>query len=450
MRILASSITLALLPSLLGAQAIPDTEYVTRRDRLMETLPDGIVLLHARSAAKEMEQPSFVQDPSFFYLTGLPNLPGAVLALDGPRRESHLFVPPPPLSFGQPVHGLIPPATEASARQHGFTTVRSWDELAGYVRARLDDGVNPLYLDGSRRSEATGNPPGFRPVAGATTLWHAAVADAFPDATIESARPAITAMRWVKSAAEVAVLRRNADATAAALLAGMRAVRPGITQRESEAAVIQGCIDAGGEGPSFWPWTMSGPNAHVGQLVRAFYDYAHLNRTMEAGELVRMDVGCAGGYYGGDVGRTIPTSGVFDPDQREVWNLLIAGYRAGMDAMRAGVTRTQVQRASTAGIRALQPGLETTAGLEAAAFLLSGRGREIWSIHGVGVESGEEALNTLEAGSVIAFEPMLQIGAHAYYLEDMILVTATGHEVLSAGLPYTAEEIEGAMRSLGR
>ncbi len=73
------------------------------------------------------------------------------------------------------------------------------------------------------------------------------------------------------------------------------------------------------------------------------------------------------------------------------------------------------------------------------------RGMGVWSIHGVGVDSGETPLQTLRAGSVIAFEPMFSVGADAFYLEDMILVTATGHEVLSVGLPYTAEEIEAMM-----
>jgi Xaa-Pro aminopeptidase len=107
--------------------------------------------------------------------------------------------------------------------------------------------------------------------------------------------------------------------------------------------------------------------------------------------------------------------------------------------------RRRILRRRRGQIRGLQPDLETAAGREAAAFLLSEGGSGIWGIHGVGVESGEEALDPLEAGSVLAFEPMLQIGAHAYYLEDMILVTADGHEVLSAGLPYTATEIEDAM-----
>jgi hypothetical protein len=63
-----------------------------------------------------------------------------------------------------------------------------------------------------------------------------------------------------------------------------------------------------------------------------------------------------------------------------------------------------------------------------------------------GLDGGETGTDTLEAGSVIAFEPMFSVGADAYYMEDMILVTASGHEVLTRGLPYTADEIEAVMR----
>jgi Xaa-Pro aminopeptidase len=441
---------LALLNVPLGAQGIPEAEYRERRARLMDTVSDGIVLLHAKSGAKDEDQPTFRQDATFFYFTGLANHPDAVLAMDGPKREAHLFVAPPPLSFGRPAEGLVLPTTRYAAEEHGLTSVQSWDGLADYIGDRMSDGVGTLYVDTPRRPESTGNPPGFRPVAGANTLWQAAVAEAFPSANIESARPAITAMRWVKSEAESDVLRRNARMTAAALLAGMRTVRPGIAQRDSEAAVVSGCLAAGAEGPSFWPWTMSGPNAHVGLLVRAFYDYEALDRTMQAGELVRMDVGCADGHYGGDVGRTIPVSGFFGAGQRETWNLLIEGYKAGMGAMRAGITRTEVGAAAAARIEELAPDLKTSMGREAGEFLLSERGRGIWSVHGVGVESGEEALPTLEAGSVLAFEPMFAVGADAFYLEDMILITEDGHEVLSAGLPYTAEEIENVMDGTGR
>jgi Xaa-Pro aminopeptidase len=63
----------------------------------------------------------------------------------------------------------------------------------------------------------------------------------------------------------------------------------------------------------------------------------------------------------------------------------------------------------------------------------------------VGLDGGETGTDILENGSVIAFEPMFSVEEDAYYLEDMILITETGHEVLSKGLPYTAEEIEAVM-----
>ena len=128
------------------------------------------------------------------------------------------------------------------------------------------------------------------------------------------------------------MLRDVAKASPSALLAGMRA---------SELAIVSGCIAAGAEGPSFWPWTMSGPNAHAGNLVRSFYDYHHLDRQMKAGELVRMDIGCDLGHYEGDVGRTVPVSGAFSTEQAEAWDLLISAYRAGLAVMKAGVTPTR-------------------------------------------------------------------------------------------------------------
>ena len=83
-------------------------------------------------------------------------------------------------------------------------------------------------------------------------------------------------------------------------------------------------------------------------------------------------------------------------------------------------------------------------GRHAAEAILSG-GDGVWHIHGVGIESGEDALPVLEVGAVVAYEPGFAVGPDAYYLEDMIVVTPEGAEVLSDGLPYTAEEVEAAM-----
>lgn len=449
MRFFAFWIALAIAGPLVGirpltAQEIGADEYAARRDRILDELSDGILLLHARSAPKEMEQWGFIQDPSFLYFTGLAEVPGAILALDGPGREARLFVPPPPASFGLPVGGLIPATGAASARRLGLDAVEPWDGFVEWVRTRLSEGVTKLYVDEPRRPEATGAPPGLAPVSGPLGLWRGALEARFPETEFASARPAIRDLRWVKSTAEVAVLTRNARSTAAALLAVARQLRPGLTQRAAEATVIAACIESGAEGPSFWPWVMSGPNTQMGRLVSAFFRYEHLDREMEDGELVRVDLGCGGGLYGGDVGRTLPVSGRFSPGQREAWNLLIGAYRAGMAAMSPGVPLDDVRAASSAAVEAAQAGLATAIGREAAATILA-EGSAVWHIHGVGIESGEDPGAVLEAGSVLAFEPMVAVGADVFYLEDMILITSTGHRVLSEGLPYTAEEIEAAM-----
>jgi len=432
-------------PIQIAAQRIPSGEYVERRRVLMERLPDGITLLHAEPRDKPESQPSFIQNASFSYLTGLGGVPNAILAIDAPRREARLFVPPKPNAFGFPVDGVVPEASSAATL--GLTQIVAWDSLIPYVRGRIGEGVKKLYVDEARRPGSTGVPQGMRPVAGDPVLWAQSLAAAFPDAEIASAVATLRELRFIKSRAEVDVLRDNARSTAVAVRAAMRAVTPGVRQRRVEMRAAQACIDAGTVGPSFWPWTMSGPNAHIPMLVRSVYSYDQLDRTMKSGETVRIDLGCTNHGYGGDVGRTVPVSGKFTAGQREIWNLLIDAYRVGIKTMKPGVTIDQVMAASRSEIERQAASLRTLEGKEAARSLLATDGMSGWSIHSVGVESGEAALPTLVEGAVIAFEPIFSVGADAYYLEDMIHITAVGAEILSAGLPYTAQEIEVAMRS---
>ncbi|MGH9389963.1 MAG: M24 family metallopeptidase, partial [Vicinamibacteria bacterium] len=311
--------------------------------------------------------------------------------------------------------------------------------------SRLSEGVRKLYLDEARNAEFSGNPEPMLPVSGDKLLWRRSVEAAFPGVEIASAEAKIRSMRWAKSKAEVEALREVARTSAAALLAGIRAVAVGKSQRLSEAAVVSACFESGAIAPSFWPWTMSGPNAHLGNVVRSFFDYEHLNREMKNGELVRMDVGCALRHYEGDVGRTVPVSGRFNADQRETLDLLVRAYRAGLGAMKGGVTLETVMERSRSEVERAQGTLVTEYARRAAARLIAAPLRETWHIHGVGLDGGETGTDTLDVGSVVAFEPMFSVDEEAYYMEDMILVTETGHEVLTKGLPGTAAEIEAVM-----
>jgi Xaa-Pro aminopeptidase len=427
-----------------AAPPVPLEEYRERRRRMLETLPDGLLLLHARSVEKTMEQWGFVQDPTFLYFTGLAESPGTILVLDGPAGEAHLFLAPAPRSFGMTVEGATPPPGDETAAALGVDWARPWSDFVPWVRRRMSEGVRTLYVDQSRQAEVTGVPDGMTPVSGDRTLWAASLRQAFPGARVESAKLPIMEQRAVKSEAEVRLLERNARTTAASLLAVAARLGPGVRQRETEAAMIEACLSAGGQGPSFWPWTMSGPNAHVSQLPGAFFRYTQGDRVARAGEVVRVDIGCAGGLYGADVGRTLPVSGHFTEGQAESWDLLIEGYRAGLAAMGDGVPVSTVRAASVEAVRARRNGLSTDTGRAAAEAILEG-GDGTWHIHGVGIDSGEDLPGVLRAGMVVAYEPGFSVGADAYYLEDMILVTADGHRVLSAGLPYTAAEIAAVM-----
>ncbi len=424
---------------------VPVSEHAERRERLMASFPDGIFLLHARSTSSSLGEPSFKQDANFLYFTGLPNQPAAILALDGPRKETRLFVPEAPVLFGTRVDGASLAPGADSARAHGLSRVEPWESFLPYIRKRLSEGVPKLYTDEARSAEFPGNPSTMRPVAGDKLLWRLSLEESLPGVEIASAESAIRGMRWAKSPSEVKVLREVARTSAAALMAGIRAVGVGKSQRTSEAAVVSACFEAGAVAPSFWPWTMSGRNAHLGNVVRSFFDYEHLNRELKEGELVRMDVGCALGHYEGDVGRTVPASGKFNADQRETLDLLVRAYRAGLAAMKGGVPLESVMERARSEVERARPSLASEYARRAAAHLIAAPLRATWHIHGVGLDGGETGTDTLEEGSVIAFEPMFSVDEDAYYMEDMILVTATGHEVLTRGLPYTAGEIEAVM-----
>lgn len=430
---------------IVSPMSISDREYAERRSRLMSALPEGIVLLHARPSPKSESEWGFVQDPGFFYFTGLGDLTGAILALDGPGSRSHLFLPPAPESFGFPVPGLVPPAGPETAAQVGVDEANPWGQFEEWVEGRLSDGATVLYVDEPRRPEATGVPPGFAATAGHLALWADALRARFPQASIRSAKEAIHAMRWRKSEQEGDLLAANARLTAEALAAVARAVEPGMRQRAAESVVVDACIAGGGQGPSFWPWIMSGPNARLDNLVQAFFRYEQLDRVMEEGEVIRVDIGCAANGYGADVGRTLPVSGAFTDAQAEAWDLLVAGYEAGLAAMAGGVPVSAVREASVAAIRERVPTLRSDQARLAAGAILEG-GEGIWHIHGVGVESGENAASVLQSGAVVAYEPMVTAGPDAFYLEDMILITDEGARVLSSGLPRSAAGIEALMR----
>ena len=426
-----------------AAQELPTAEFGQRRAAAIAKVPDGLLLVPARAFRFHSEQDywaGFQQAPDFFYFTGLASAAGAVLVLDGAAREAWLFAPTRLPSLAGRLQRLRVEPGEASAAALGVKTVAPRSELAGFLMRRLAErpglilyttqpvGGDALTLD------AALDEPG--------EAWGHALAALWPAAQRRSASNLLVELRAIKSPAEIAALRRVGQSSVAALRAGLRALRAGRSQREAEAAVVAGCLNTGAEGPSFWPWVMAGANSAFPAPLESLADYRHLNRVMKAGEVARVDVGCDVDHYKGDIGRTAPVGGTFDAGQRETWELLVAAYRAGLTVLRDGIKPATVFAASLAEVKRRQPGLQTPLGRKASALLLQPDGLSFWQIHGVGLESAERPPEVLRTGMVVAFEPMLAVEGQGFYLEDMILVTTTGYEILTPGLPYTAMEVE--------
>ncbi len=447
----ATVLLVAIAPSVAAQSEASTLALAARRLQVLAAYPDAIVLVRSRADEMTINSSGIRQAATFAYYTGLPNALGAVLAFDGRRKEMWLFVPDPgalPGGFAKAFrapYGYVAIGSE-TARRTGIDHVVSWRELDGYLARRLAEDT-ALVLRGPFGTIAPGEalPPSIAAGQNEAAMWQHALRARFPRARFAGA-PLATTPRFVKDPGEIAILRRVAESSATALRAGIASLSPGRRQREAEVDVLAACVRSGADGVSFWPWVMTGPNSPLMQSVQSLGDANFLDRRMRAGELARVDVGCAREGYEGDVGRTAPVSGTFDAGQREAWDLMIAGYRAGLATIRPGRAVAEVLAAFRGEIERRQASLRTPFGRRTAEVALSPDGLREVQLHGVGIESAEALPDTLRAGHVLAFEPMLTVDGVGLYLEDMILVTETGAEVLTKGLPYTATEIERAVR----
>ena len=275
------------------------TNFAERRQRAAAAFHDGIVLLHA-SSRLDLLGDGFHQDPHFYYFTGLENTVGAVLAIEGKSGESWLFLPSDP-PYGKA--GLKPEVRPGSedAKRLGVEHVVDWSDLNDFLSSRSSQGAVLYFAAGwdefgqlpqsLLNSKAPGAP-----------LWLQIVLQKWPAFEAKDATRRIEALMEVQDADEIGALRKAAKTTVSALMAGMQAIRPNVSQRSVEEVVASACWNQGAHGVDFWPWAMAGENAVFPHPFFSGARYDHLNRTMLAGELVRLDVGCEWEHYQGRPG----------------------------------------------------------------------------------------------------------------------------------------------------
>ncbi|MBV8867178.1 MAG: M24 family peptidase [Acidobacteriaceae bacterium] len=303
--------TLLLALSLAYANAADQREVEDRRQRAASAFSDGVLLVHARSAQIE-ETDGFRQDPAFYYLTGLENTPGAILAIDGRSREAWLFLPTRALYWK-----IVPPEgrlDSAAVQRAGIQHVVDWSELESFLDASSGTRCPLYYVGQNAMSELPENLTGQPALAAGDgyesqmPAWVAIIGKRWPSFVFKDARERMYALMDAPSESELVSLRAATKATVGSVIAGIQAVRPGASQRSAEWAMANVCGQSGAR-HSFWPWAMSGPNAVRPMFNASPGRYDHLDRVMNSGELVRIDDGCEVDHYGADLGRTVPALG---------------------------------------------------------------------------------------------------------------------------------------------
>jgi Xaa-Pro aminopeptidase len=413
-----------------------------RRKRAAGVFQDGILIVHAASRLS-ISADGFRQDPYFYYLTGLDNTLGALLAIHGKSGESSLFLSSDPPFQKAGLQPEVLPGVDA-ARRLGIDHVVDWSELDGFLSRKAGLASRIYYAD-----DAFGYPelPAnlLSTKAPKAPLWLQEILHKYPSFEVKEVGNDLNALMFVQDAAEMVAIRSAAKTTVTALLAGMHAVRSRVPQRIVESVVEKACWTGGAHGISFWPWAMAGENAVFPRPFTSLAVYDHLNTEMRAGDLVRLDVGCEWQHYQGDLGRTVPVSGHYSDDQRETWNIFVAAYRAGVAALRAGITVDQVYEAWRVELLRHRTAVKSVLAQHAIDSWSKRENVPFWQIHATNLVAAFPPA-ALPAGMTVNFEPIAAVDGQGFFLEDMYLITKDSAELLTSGVPYSAEEIETGMR----
>jgi Xaa-Pro aminopeptidase len=264
------------------------------------------------------------------------------------------------------------------------------------------------------------------------------IRDLAPQASLADMREIIARLRAVKSPGEIALIRKAVDASVEAHLAAMKTVKPGVWEYQTAALMKYEFERRGCEWPSYPAIVGSG-------IFSTVLHYDQDSNQMKDGDLVVMDV--AGSYsgYASDITRTLPVNGRFTPRQREIYEIVLGAQNAALAAAKPGVC---IGRRGARGLNEIAYDYLNTHGKD-----LHGQPLGPYFIHGVShpiglnVHDPVDYDRQLEPGMVITLEPGIYLPEEkiGVRIEDDILITTDGNELLTRRLPRESGEIEKLM-----
>jgi Xaa-Pro aminopeptidase len=431
--------------------SVPMAEYRQRRVRLAAELHGGSALIVAAHEPL-MEYQDFRQDEDFFYLTGSNEPGGALLVIGGgPATTTRLGTVVPAhkyreilfLPMRNPVRekytGVkIDAATPGAREVLGVDEVMPLAALPGFF-------AEFLGADMQRAKEVwTQQDKG---VATAALGFTATVLGTDDMPPTHDVRALTQKLRMVKSPAEIALIQKATDASVAAQLAGMRAIKPGVRERTIAAIEVATMLTQGCERASYPPIVGSGINSTT-------LHYSTNSKTMAQGDVVVIDAAGEYSMYASDLTRTMPVDGHFTTRQKEIYNIVLGAQRAARDAFIAGK--------STMGSIDHRADPEVTLDKVAYDYInthgrdLHGRPLGKYFLHTLGHSVGIDVHDPYDydkpfvIGSVFTIEPGVYIPEEkiGVRIEDTFYVDTSGKLIdFAEKLPHTVEEVEAAMQA---
>jgi Xaa-Pro aminopeptidase len=415
-------------------------EFVRRRAALMDQIKDGAIVLFGDASVPPGTH--FRQDNDFFYFTGNEDLGGVLVMVPFMRAGAYLFLPQRSareIQYDGP--GLLEDA--AAKAKAGFADVLAVGDLDEFLARLSGRGAGKLYVRLSPRDSLDDARSETALMDGRRSRSHyndqlsvdlyriEKLRPRYPQMELVDIAPAIDALRAVKTPEEIEIMRRNGALSAEGVRQAMLAGRPGVFEYEIEAAAMAVVLKGGAKGPAYAPIVGSGPNSCI-------FHYEKNSRRVGAGDVVLMDFGADLDHLAMDITRTWPASGKFTDEQREVYKIVLEVEKACIEAYKPGATPKDVRDHVAAVMKA--KGLDPRG-------QLGGFG------HGVGLCVHDVPLGgVLKEGMVFAIEPALYYPEKAFgvRIEDTVLITKTGCEVLTKGVPKEIDEVEKLLAGRGK
>src|SRR5216683_5148577 len=443
--VLCSMVSFCLLASALDRQ--PSSDYHNRREKLAAKLDGGVALVFAPS---EAEGPNAIYgyrpDDNFYYLTGWPE-PGAALLVVSSREAKDnsparpyteiLFLPSRNYSEERWTGPKLGPENPKAAQLTGADRVESLDNLRAQLVSLFPDRGMKIYTDVPVAGDDSNS---TQPLAWLKT------ANAFPVGTgYQDIRPLLASLRAIKDAGEVELVRKATNASIAAQFAAIRAIKPGVTEREISALLQYEWGKRGCERPAYAPIVGSGLNSTV-------LHYSDDSGPIQSGDLVLIDAAGEYSLYASDITRTMPANGKFTPRQREIYEIVLGAQKAAMAAFQSGKSHLQRNQADTiyqVAYDYINTHGKDSHGEPLGKYFIHGLGHHV----GLNVHDANDPTLPLDKGMVFTLEPGIYIPDEklGVRIEDMFYVDKDGKLIrLTESLPQSPDEIERIMSRSGQ